>query len=77
MSYGNKTFTVTNVTLKQSQGKHRKYRPSNEELARRLEELERTYNEQFKIVVEAIRRLMKPSVRKRKPIGFRAKILKK
>lgn len=77
MTYGSNTYTVTSVILKQSQGRHRKHRPSNEELARRLDELERTYNEQFKIVVEAIRRLMRPPVRKRKPIGFRAKILKK
>lgn len=67
MAYGSNTFTVTSVTLKQSQRKHRKRRPSNEELARRLDELERSYNEQFKIIVEAIRRLMRPSVRKRKP----------
>ena len=60
-------ITVTNVTLRQSQRKQRKRRPSNEELARRVDELERTYNEQFKIVVEAIRRLMRPPVRKRKP----------
>ena len=60
-------ITVTNVTLRQSQRKQRKRRPSNEELARRLDELELTYNEQFKIVVEAIRRLMRPPVRKRRP----------
>lgn len=77
MAYGSNTFTVTSVTLKQSQRKHRKRRPSNEELARRLDELERAYNERFKIVVEAIERLMRPSVRKRKPVGSRAKILKK
>ena len=68
------TFTVTNVTLRQSPRKRRKHRPSNEELARRVDDLERTYNEQFKIVVEAIRRLMRPPVRKRKP---RAKTMKK
>ena len=77
MSYGGNTFTVKSVTLKQAQGKHRKHRPSNEELARRLDELERACNEQFEFVVEAIQRLTKPRVRKRKPIGFRAKIPKK
>ena len=74
MACRDNTFTVTSVTLKQSQRKYRKRRPSNEELARRLDELERSYNEQFKIIVEAIRRLMRPPVRKRKPIGSRAKI---
>lgn len=77
MADGNNMFTVTSVTLKQSQRRHCKRRPSNEELARRLDELEHAYNEQFKIVVEAIRRLMRPSVRKRKSISPRAKILKK
>jgi hypothetical protein len=73
----NNTLTVTNVTFKQSQRKRRKQRPSNLELARRLDELERTYNEQLEIVVEAIRKLMRAPVRKRKPIGFRAKLPKK
>lgn len=50
---------------------------SNEELTKRVDELERRCDEQFKIVIAAIRRLMRPPVRKRKPIGFRAKILKK
>ena len=71
------TFTVTNVTLQQSQRKRRKQRPSNLELARRLDEFERTYNEQLESVVEAIRQLTTPRVRKRKPIGFRAKLPKK
>ena len=72
MAYGSNKFTVTSVTLKQSQRRRRKRRPSNEELASRLDELERAY-ERFKIVVEAIERLMRPSLRKRKPIGSRAK----
>jgi len=71
------TFTVTSMTLKQSQRKRRQQRPTNLELARRLDEFERTYNEQLEIVVDAIRQLMKTPVRKRKPIGFRAKLPKK
>ena len=71
------TFTVTNVTLKQSQRKRRKQRLSNLELARRLDEFERTYNEQLEIIVEAVRQLMTAPVRKRRPIGFRAKLPKK
>jgi hypothetical protein len=74
MAYGSTRFTVTSVTLKPSQRKNRRRRPSNEELARRLDELERAYNEQLKIVVEAIKRLMRPSVRKRKPIRSRKKL---
>ena len=77
MAYGSNTFTVTSVTLKRRQRKQRKRRPSNEELARRIDELEQTYYEQLKIVVEAIRRLMRPPARKRNAIGSRAKMRKK
>ena len=71
------TFTVTNVTLKKSQRKRRKQRLSKLELARRLDEFERTYNEQLETIVEAVRQLMKTPDRKRRPIGFRAKLPKK
>ena len=43
---------------------------SNAELARRLDELESRYDEQFKVVFRAIRQLMAPPVRDRKAIGF-------
>ena len=46
---------------------------SNAELTGRLDELERTYDKNFKVVFDAIRQLMKPVVAKQKPIGFRAK----
>jgi hypothetical protein len=50
---------------------------SNAELARKLTELESKYDRQFKKVFDAIRQLMTPPVRKRKPIGFRPRALKK
>jgi hypothetical protein len=77
MANGSNTFTVTSVTLKRRQRIQRKRRPSNEELARRIDELEQTYYEQLKIVVEAIRRLMRPPARKRNAIGPRSKMRKK
>ena len=43
---------------------------SNAELARKLSELERKYNAQFKVVFDAIRQLMTPPEPKRKQIGF-------
>lgn len=46
---------------------------SNHELAQKVEELERKYDAQFKIVFDAIRALMKPPEPKRKQIGFHAK----
>ena len=50
---------------------------SNAELARKLEDLERKYDRQFKIVFDAIRQLMTPPEPKRKQIGFHAKSLKR
>ena len=50
---------------------------SNAELARKLNELEKKYDHQFKIVFDAIREVMTPPPAKIKPIGFRPKTLKK
>jgi hypothetical protein len=50
---------------------------SNAELARKLEDLEKNYDRQFKIVFDAIRQLMAPSPSKVNQIGFRPKALKK
>lgn len=50
---------------------------SNAGLARKLDELERRYDGQFKLVFEAVRRLMTPPQPKPKPIGFRTKALKR
>ena len=44
---------------------------TNHELAKKLENLERKYDSQFKAVFDAIRQLMAPPVPKKKPIGFR------
>jgi hypothetical protein len=43
---------------------------THEELARRLDELEKKYDRQFAVVFDAIRQLMTPPEIKRKPIGF-------
>ena len=43
---------------------------SNKELAKRLDELEKKYDAQFRVVFEAIRELMKPPETKKRPIGF-------
>jgi len=44
---------------------------SHGELARRLDELEQRYDEQFKAVFDAIRQLMTPSAPARRRLGFR------
>lgn len=43
---------------------------SNKELARRLDDLERKYDSQFKVVFDAIRQLMAPPETKKRKIGF-------
>jgi phage regulator Rha-like protein len=49
---------------------------TNAELALKLNNLERKYDQQFKIVFDAVRQLMTPLPSKSKPIGFRPKALK-
>jgi len=44
---------------------------THHDLAKKLENLERKYDSQFKAVFDAIRQLMAPPVPKKKPIGFR------
>lgn len=43
----------------------------NKELARRLNELERKYDSQFKVVFDALRQLITPPEKPKRPIGFR------
>ena len=46
---------------------------SHKELARKLGEMEEKYDEQFKVVFDAIRALMEPPKKQRKKIGFEVK----
>ena len=48
----------------------REFLVSNKELAKKIEELEKKYDTQFKIVFDAIRQLMTPLEPKKKKIGF-------
>lgn len=43
---------------------------SNEDLARKLNSLEKKYDKQFKVVFNAIRELMTPPEKTKRPIGF-------
>ena len=45
---------------------------SHVDLARKLAALEKKYDQQFKIVFDAIRELMTPPESKKRPIGFLA-----
>ena len=46
---------------------------SHKDLERRLDALEDRYDEQFKVVFDAIRALMKPPEKPKKKIGFEVK----
>jgi hypothetical protein len=71
-----KRAIAVNIEIMRTFVKLRQFLSSNEDLARRLDELEGKYDRQFKIVFDAIRLLMKPKPLKRKQIGFRPKALK-
>jgi hypothetical protein len=62
-----------NIEIMRAFAKLRRMLASNDELARKLDGLERKYDEQFRVVFEAIRQLMTPQDRPRKKIGFEVK----
>ena len=51
--------------------RHRETLRTHKDLARKLEEIEKKYDAQFKVVFDAIRQLMAPSEPRPKRIGFR------
>jgi hypothetical protein len=44
---------------------------ANKDLAMKLEEMEKKYDQQFRIVFKAIRQLITPTEKQKKQIGFR------
>jgi len=72
-----KRAALVNVAIMRAFVRLRQILASNTELARKLEDLERKYDRQFKVVFDAIRQLMTPPEPKRKQIGFHAKSLKR
>jgi hypothetical protein len=72
-----KTAIAASVEVVRAFVRLRQILAANDELARTLNELEKKYDHQFKIVFDAIRELMTPQPVKIKQIGFRAKALKK
>lgn len=59
-----------NILIMRAFVKLREMIASNKGLAKRLDELEKKYDTQFKIVFDAIRQLMTPPEPKKKKIGF-------
>src|SRR2546426_10881308 len=72
-----KRAALVNVAIMRAFVRLRQILASNTELARKLEDLERKYDRQFKVVFDAIRQLMTPPEPKRKQIGFHLKAAKK
>ncbi len=62
-----------NIEIMRAFVKLRQMLSSNVELARKLESLEKKYDEQFKVVFDAIRQLMSPAARPKREIGFHVK----
>jgi len=61
-----------NIEIMRTFARLREMLASNKELARRLDELEKKYDKQFKIVFDTIRELTTPPEPKKRPIGFLA-----
>jgi ORF6N domain-containing protein len=68
---------LVNVAIMRTFVRLRQMLASNAELGRKLAELEKKYDDQFKVVFDAIRELMTPPASKPRQIGFRPRALKK
>ncbi len=68
---GSDRAIAVNIEIMRTFVKLRLMLATNSQLARRLDELERKYDRQFRVVFDAIRELMVPPEQKRNPIGFR------
>jgi phage regulator Rha-like protein len=62
-----------NIAIMRAFVRLRKILASHADLAHKLEELEKKYDSQFKVVFDAIRQLMAPREGQRKKIGFQLK----
>jgi len=60
-----------NIQIMRAFVKLREMLSTHKDFARKLADMEKKYDTQFKVVFDAIRQLMKPVEPKKKPIGFR------
>ena len=65
-----KRAVLVNIEIMRAFVRLRQMLASNAQLARKLAELERKYDAQFKVVFDAIRQLMAPPEAKKRKIGF-------
>ncbi len=62
-----------NIQIMRAFVKLREMIATNKDLSRRLDDLEKKYDGQFRVVFEAIRRLMTPPETRKRKIGFKLK----
>ena len=72
-----KRAITVNIEIMRAFVKLRQMLASNAELSRRLDELESKYDKQFRVVFDAIRKLMATPTRTRTQIGFHSRSVKK
>jgi hypothetical protein len=65
-----KRAVQANIVIMRTFVRLRKMLSSNEALSRKLKELERKYDEQFQIVFDAIRQILTPPEKPKRPFGF-------
>jgi hypothetical protein len=65
-----KRAVQVNIAIMRAFVKLREMLASNHELSRRLDEMEKKYDRQFKVVFDAIRELMRPPDKPHRKIGF-------
>ncbi|MEW5798722.1 MAG: ORF6N domain-containing protein [Bacteroidota bacterium] len=65
-----KRAVEVNITIMRTFVRLRRMLASNEFLSRKLKELEKKYDEQFQIVFDAIRQILTPPEKPKKPFGF-------
>jgi len=65
-----KRAVQVNIEIMRAFVRLRELLATHKDLARKLEELEKTYDKQFRVVFEAIRQLMSPPEKPKHPIGF-------
>lgn len=59
-----------NIAIMRAFAKLREILATHKDLARKLEEMEKKYDAQFRVVFDAIRRLLEPPVPSRRRVGF-------
>ncbi len=68
-----KRAVEANIAIMRAFVRLRQMIASHEDLARKFDRMEKKYDEQFKVVFDAIQALMEPPATKKKKIGFTIK----